>query len=89
MDPIENHPIYTRDNNVTNSSTGGSIPIETSNLLYQATFLTYSGQTLQATTLVTTIEGTGTFQDGITSSDILSLPSFVNICQLAETEMVM
>ena len=27
VDPIENHPINTRDNNITNNSTGGSIPI--------------------------------------------------------------
>jgi len=36
------------------------------------------------------VEGTGTYEDGITSSDILSLPSFVNICQWAERlEVVM
>jgi len=34
--------------------------------------------------LIITMEWTGTFEDGITSSDVLSLPSFVNICQLAE-----
>jgi hypothetical protein len=36
------------------------------------------------------MEGTGTFKDGITSSDILSLPGFVNIYQLTERlEVVM
>jgi hypothetical protein len=36
------------------------------------------------------MEGIGTFEDGITSNDILFLPSFVNICQLAERlEVVM
>jgi hypothetical protein len=36
------------------------------------------------------VEGTCSFEDGITSSDILSLQSFVNNCQLAERlEVVM